>query len=92
VLEHDSLALAVEGLNYHLARRDKDAIFKHLEGMGQWKSYGHQKHDGAGAFHLPALQVNIQVAPGRPDREPVSLDVLGQPRTDDEEDPNGTSL
>lgn len=79
ILEHDSLALAIEGLNHHLRLKDKDAIFKHLEGMGQWRSYQHNKHDGVPPGGMPALQVVVQVQAGAPVVESVPL---GTPRED----------
>lgn len=86
ILENDSLALAVEGLNYHLEKRDKDAIFKHLEGMGHWKSYSNNKTDGGGATTLPPLTVNIQVAqlaPGVSGQPVVVSEPMGKPREDE---------
>lgn len=82
VLENDSLALAVEGLNYHLEKRDKDAIFKHLEGMGHWKSYSNNKSEGGGSTTLPPLQVNVSFN-NAPVGAVIASEPMGTPREDD---------
>lgn len=82
ILENDSMALAVEGLNHHLRLKDKDAIFEHLKGMGQWRSYNNNKHDGVPAGGLPELNVVVNVVAGAPRPE---VQALGVPRADDGE-------
>jgi hypothetical protein len=81
-LEHDSLALAVDGLNYHLERKDKDAIFETLKGLGRFRQYSWAKHDGA-LTQMPPLTVNIITAPPRPDQGEVVVSTpMGTPRED----------
>lgn len=81
VLENDSMALAVEGLNHHLRLKDKDAIFEHLKGMGQWRSYNNNKHDGVPAGGLPDLNVVVNVVAGAPRPD---VQALGVPRVDED--------
>jgi hypothetical protein len=82
LLENDCMALAVESLQHHLRLQDKEATFKHLEGMGVWKTYAHSRHEGGPTLTLPALQVNVQVAAGAPVIESVPI---GVPRGDEPE-------
>ena len=85
ILENDSLALAIESLNHHLLAKDKDATFKTLEGLGQFRAYNNSKHEGTPGFTMPALTVNVvAVAPpaaGAPAGEPGEAP-LGVPRED----------
>lgn len=81
VLQNDSMALAIEGLNYHLKKKDKDAIFKTLEGLGEFKSYNNNKNDGAAGYVMPALTVTIVNAPNQGGEQIVSTPV-GSPRID----------
>lgn len=83
ILENDSTAMAIEGLNYHLEKRDKDAIFKHLEGMGHWKSYSNNKSEGGGTTTLPPLQVNIQFAAQPAGAIVATSEPMGAPREDE---------
>jgi hypothetical protein len=76
-LRADSAALAVEGLNALLEKRDKDAVFKTLEGLGHFKSYKHNE-GGVATHELPSLNVNILNAPSTP--QPVVS--VGKPRED----------
>lgn len=79
ILENDSMSLAIEGLNHHLRLKDKDAIFEHLKGMGQWRSYNNNKHDGVPPGGLPELNVVVNVVAGAP-RPDVAA--IGVPRED----------
>lgn len=82
VLEHDSLALAVDGLNHHLRAKDKEAIFETLKGLGQFRQYHNNKHDGMPSGGMPPLTVNIvNAAPGSAQALVVS-EPMGTPRED----------
>jgi predicted transcriptional regulator len=64
VLESDSAALAVESLNHHLKKKDKEATFETLRGLGHFRTYSNidNKH-AAGGGVMPPLTVNIVNAP-----------------------------
>jgi hypothetical protein len=81
ILENDSLALAIESLNFHLKAKDKDATFETLKGLGQFRDYNNSKIDGAPAFTMPALQVTIVNAPNAGGQQIVSAPI-GVPRED----------
>lgn len=81
VLENDSLALAIEGLNHHLRKKDKDAVFKTLEGLGHFRNYNNSKMEGGAGFVMPSLSVTIVNAPNAGEQMIVSQPV-GQPRVD----------
>lgn len=81
ILENDSLALAIEGLNFHLKKKDKEAVFKTLEGLGQFRNYNNSKMEGGAGFTMPALSVTIVNAPNAGQQQIVSSPV-GVPRED----------
>jgi predicted transcriptional regulator len=61
ILRNDSLARAVDGLNHHLDKKDKDAIFKTLDAVGGevgWQA-GRQAPSVTGGAQLPPLQLTI---------------------------------
>lgn len=82
ILENDSLALAIDSLNHHLLKKDKDATFKTLEGLGHFRSYQHQKHEGPLAG-MPALTINIVNAPNDGGQQQIIGSApIGTPRAD----------
>lgn len=81
ILENDSTALAVESLNHHLRAKDKQATFKHLEGMGHWKKFNNNTNEGSPTFVMPKLEVTVINAPNMGGQQIVSMPV-GVPRED----------
>lgn len=81
ILENDSLALAIEGLNFHLKKKDKEAVFKTLEGLGHFRNYNNSKMEGGAGFTMPALSVTIVNAPNAGEQQIISQPV-GVPRED----------
>jgi hypothetical protein len=86
-LANDSAALAVDSLNFHLRKKDKDVTIETLKGLGHFKNHSNTKHEGgAGGFALPPLQVNVvfnQGAQPLPGQAPdFSEAVVGVPRDD----------
>lgn len=82
ILEHDSLALAIESLNFHLKKKDKDCTIETLKGLGQFKSYNNSKVDGTPGFTMPALTVTIVNAPNQGGQQAIVSDPIGSPRAD----------
>jgi predicted transcriptional regulator len=83
-LEIDSRALAIEGLNYHLEKRDKEAIFKTLKGLGDFRTYTNNRHDSGGVLGMPPLTVTIVNNPGTVGRAEkiIESSPMGAPRED----------
>lgn len=81
ILENDSAARAVESLNYHLDKKDKDSTFKTLEGLGLFRSYNNSKMEAGAGFVMPALNVTIVNAPNQGEQQIVSTPI-GVPRKD----------
>lgn len=83
LLENDSLALAVESLNHHLKKKDKDATFKTLEGLGHFRNYNNSKMEGGAGFTMPPLTINIVNAPNNGGMQQiVGSAPVGAPRED----------
>jgi DNA-binding CsgD family transcriptional regulator len=81
ILENDSAALAIDSLNFHLKKKDKDATFKTLEGLGHFKNYNHNAGTGGPVFQMPALTVTVVNAPNQGGQQLLSAPI-GQPRED----------
>lgn len=81
ILESDSAALAIESLNFHLQKKDKDATFKTLEGLGHFRNYNNSKMEGGVGFQMPSLTVTIVNAPNAGQQAIVS-NPIGTPRED----------
>lgn len=78
-IDDEALPMAVEGLKHHLAKRDKDAIFKTLEGRGALVSHQSVKTTGGGP--PAAFKIEIQ---GDVERIGVMGQMVGVPRTEGE--------
>lgn len=90
LLENDSAALALESLNTHLRKKDKDVTLETMKGLGYFKHYSNNKNEGGAAFTMPALQVNVVLQHGGPAPLPgqahdFSEAAVGTPRVDDAE-------
>lgn len=87
ILEHDSTALAVDTVNYHLRKKNADVAIEHLKGVGYYKNHSHMKHDGVPVGGMPPLTVNVVVQnaiggamPVTPETFDVSEMSVGVPR------------
>lgn len=86
ILQTESTELAIESLNHHLRRHDKEMTKAHLKGMGFYKNYSNQKNETPAGFQMPPFQVNITFEGGArpaPEAIDVSDGAIGVPRTDD---------
>lgn len=87
ILENDSLALAVESLNFHLKKKDKDLTLETLKGLGQFKSYNNTKNEGAPGFTMPSLTVTVVNAPNHAGEQVIVSAPVGTPREDKKAEP-----
>jgi predicted transcriptional regulator len=88
MLENDTSALAVDTVNHHLRKHDKDVAIEHLKGMGFYKNHSNVKNEGGSGFTMPPLTVNVLVkndlgaAPVTPETFDTSEMCVGVPRED----------
>lgn len=83
ILENDSAALAVESLNFHLKKKDKDVTVETLKGLGHFRTYNHSKMEGVAGASMPALSVTIVNAPNADGGQQAIVSTpVGMPRED----------